>query len=428
MAHITVIDSIMGSGKSTWMMDHINQYHTEDLAQAFMGNPSATERRYLYITPLLEEVDRVIAACPDLDFRDPQPIEGKKYYDLENLLRAGHNICTTHSLFQNLTRATYEMLKTQGYTLVCDEVLSCVEMYDGIKKNDLDFLFGNRMVCLDHDTNRLKWNEDDHHNYQGRFNDIKELCRNGNLVQFRGKMLLWEFPTEFLRCFDHVYILTYLFHGSPMYSYLEADRMQYQMMAIQDGKLVQWSEVDEAPVKATLRDLLTVYEGPANKIGTPQGKENPLSSSWFDRSTDQQLARLKGSTEYFFKEVAGTPSKVNGWTTFKKGRTSLAGSGYTKGFLPVNLRATNAHVDKASMAYLANIFYLPPIKGYFESRGIPVHEELYALSEMIQWLWRGQVRRGDSMQVYVPSERMRSLLKSWLEGDHPVRVALTSCP
>lgn len=424
MAHITVIDSIMGSGKTTWMMDHINRTHNRGSLRALPGVPSASPRKYLYITPLLEEVERVIAACPELDFRDPQPIEGKKYYHLETLLKAGHNICTTHSLFQNLTRATYEMIKDQGYTLVCDEVLSCVEMYDGIKKADLDFLFANRMIYTDQETSRIRWNEEDHHSYQGRFNDIKELSRNGNLVQFRGKMLLWEFPSEFLRCFEQVYILTYLFQGSPMSSYLAADGLEYVLMAVQDGKLVQREEVDESAIKKELRQRLTIYEGPSNKVGSPVGKENPLSSSWFDRSTDAQLDSLRASTEHFFKKVAGTPSKVNAWTTFKKVRGSLAGERYSRGFLPVNLRATNAYADKQAMAYLANIFYLPAIKGYFESKGISVDEDTYALSEMLQWLWRGQVRRGDPMYVFIPSQRMRDLLIAWLSNEASIGVAM----
>jgi hypothetical protein len=66
------------------------------------------------------------------------------------------------------------------------------------------------------------------------------------------------------------------------------------------------------------------------------------------------------------------------------------------------------------MAYLCNWFYHPVIKGYFQDRGIRVNEEAYALSSMIQWIWRSQIRRGDPITLFVPSERMRGLLKQWL--------------
>ena len=42
------------------------------------------------------------------------------------------------------------------------------------------------------------------------------------------------------------------------------------------------------------------------------------------------------------------------------------------------------------MAYLCNWFYHPVIKGYFQERGIKVNDEAYALSSMIQWIWRSQ--------------------------------------
>ena len=40
--------------------------------------------------------------------------------------------------------------------------------------------------------------------------------------------------------------------------------------------------------------------------------------------------------------------------------------------------------------------------------------EAYALSEMVQWIWRTRVRRGESVHVYMPSGRMRGILKTWL--------------
>jgi hypothetical protein len=155
-----------------------------------------------------------------------------------------------------------------------------------------------------------------------------------------------------------------------------------------------------------------------NKVGESVGKENPFSSSWFDRADSYTLEKLRASTEYFFKKLAQTPSKQNAWTTFKKVKAQISGVGYGRGFLPNNLRATNDYIHKTSLAYLCNIFYLPPIRGYFTDRKIPVYEDLFSLSEMLQWLWRGQIRRGDPIHVFIPSARMRRLLMLWLESDN----------
>jgi len=56
------------------------------------------------------------------------------------------------------------------------------------------------------------------------------------------------------------------------------------------------------------------------------------------------------------------------------------------------------------------------IKGYFEDRRITVHEDLYALSEMIQWIWRSRIRDELPIKVFIPSERMRSLFVRWLNS------------
>ena len=398
------------------MLKKINQEYEAGIAQAFT-NSLHKDPRYLYITPSLAEVDRVTQACPSLDFRDPEPIEGRKYYHLDKLIEEGRNICTTHSLFKMLTRATYAKLREHGYTLVIDEVLNCVELFEELSKKDREHLFSNQMLTIEENTQRVLWNEDQFHDYSGRFNDIKELCRNGNLVLSRGAVLIWEFPLEFLKCFEQVYILTYLFHGSTMAAYLTAGNVYPQMMAVQDNKLVSWDEVDEASIKERLRSCITVYDGPGNRIGARKDKENPLSASWYKRADTRELEKLRASTEHFFKSIAGTPSQDNSWTTFKDFRKVLSGKGYTKGFLPNNLRATNDYIDKKSSAYLCNTFLHPYVRGHFTDRGIMVYEDLYALSEMLQWLWRGQVRRFDPITVFIPSERMRKLLMSWLESD-----------
>jgi hypothetical protein len=136
------------------------------------------------------------------------------------------------------------------------------------------------------------------------------------------------------------------------------------------------------------------------------------------------MKNLKSSTEMFFKRVAKTPSALNGWTTFKKAKQALKGGGYGRGFIPINAKATNDYIDKRSMAYLANVFHQPTIKGFFEQRGVPVYEDLHALSEMIQWVWRSGIRKEEPepITVFVPSERMRGLLIEWLSSDNTAEL------
>jgi len=414
---ITIIDSIMGSGKTSLIVEHINHTYRDYLGQC-VDDHSVLAPKFLYVTPLLTEVDRINEACPGLNFRDPQPVEGKKLYHLSSLIEQGANICTTHALFQNLTKNICEKLKAQNYTLVIDEALECVKIFDDLSKSDKDLLFRDGLVFVEEGTNRLKWNHKDDSAYQGKFSHIRDLCDNGNLVQYRDKALIWEFPTDFLRCFEEAFILTYMFLGSPMSAYLRAEGLDHDIMTINDKrKLVPWDEAsDDDVTKEKLKGLITVYEGPGNRWGEAKGKSKPFSKSWFQRRSQRDLAGIKATTQHWFKMSAQTLSHHNAWTTFKDVKKDLSGDRYARGFIPCNAKATNDHIEKRSLAYLCNVYYNPFIKGYFQDRGIEVHEDLFALSEMVQWIWRSQIRRSDPITVFIPSERMRSLFVQWLHS------------
>lgn len=56
------------------------------------------------------------------------------------------------------------------------------------------------------------------------------------------------------------------------------------------------------------------------------------------------------------------------------------------------------------------------MKHYFELQGIKVDEDAFATSEMIQWIWRSAIRKGEPITLYIPSDRMRNLFIKWLNN------------
>jgi len=40
------------------------------------------------------------------------------------------------------------------------------------------------------------------------------------------------------------------------------------------------------------------------------------------------------------------------------------------------------------------------------------------LSELIQWVWRSAIRDGNSINIYIPSSRMRNLFIEWLNNEN----------
>lgn len=438
MAPVVVIDSIMGAGKTTYIIDHMNRAHEKALGDLLSNRSKAQPPRFLYVTPLLAEVDRVKTMCPMLDFRDPQPIDGRKYYGLDNLIAQGHNIATTHALFGLLSGDTLEKLKAAGYVLVIDEVLTAVDYFQLLTKDDLALLFSTDRVYVD-GASHLRWNHVAAPNYRGKFENIRNLCNNGNLIAWsmsgqgfepgkRGSVLLWQFPVDFLAVFKEVYLLTYLFHGSPMRAYLEAEGVAFDMRTVVDKgrSLAPWSSSVERDAKERIRRHLKVYEGHLNDVGAPppNSRSNPFSKGWFTSRGKAATDNARSAATNYFRSHTrnGMEARQLAWTTFKDQRKALVGKGYRHHtqWIPLNAKATNDFRHKTVLAYLANRFSIPEIRGYFESRGVDVYEDLYALSEMVQWLWRSAIRddrEPRDVHVFIPSTRMRELLKLWLSCD-----------
>ena len=56
----------------------------------------------------------------------------------------------------------------------------------------------------------------------------------------------------------------------------------------------------------------------------------------------------------------------------------------------------------------------PIEKAFFEDNNVVVNEDLLALSDLIQWIFRGSIRNDTPMKIYIPAVRMRDLLYKFL--------------
>ena len=104
------------------------------------------------------------------------------------------------------------------------------------------------------------------------------------------------------------------------------------------------------------------------------------------------------------------------WTTKKEFKKLLESNGNKKGFISLNIKATNEYKDTYNLAYIYNRFLNPLEKGFFTSNDIKVDEDIFALSELIQWIWRSRIRDNKPINIYIPSQRMRNLLIDWLDN------------
>ena len=388
----------MGRGKSSAAINHINNHPDE---------------RFLVITPYLDEVDRYKKSCPSHHFKEPFRRNGSKLIDIKHLIRNGENVVSTHALFQRFDQELINLCQSLHYTLIMDEVAEVVQEYE-IKKDDIDILL--RDFCDVDDRGKLIWRDEDQEYAGDFFYEIKNLCNLGGLAIIRGKILMWLFPVEVFKAFSDVYILTYMFNAQLQRYYYDYYNLKYSYWHIEGnaidnyrftpGKAFHYFSTDYGNIINILDNTKM------NVIGDP---DYSLSKSWYDKYKGSALiTQLKNNLLNYFRHIRNDNSKDNIWTTFKEYKQSLSGKGYTKGFIPLNMRATNAYRDRTSAAYMVNVFLNPIIKGFFTDHGVTVDEDGYALSEMLQWIWRSAIRDGNPIWIYIPSKRMRTLLQNWI--------------
>ena len=128
------------------------------------------------------------------------------------------------------------------------------------------------------------------------------------------------------------------------------------------------------------------------------------------------MTKVKNNTYNYFKRVIKGKSEFNMWTVFDDYMTQCKGKGYSKGYIACNARATNEYKNKTNLAYLCNRFYNPLIKQFFMDKDVQVDEDSWALSELIQWIFRSAIRENNEINLYIPSKRMRDLLIEWLNN------------
>ena len=390
---IKVIDAICGAGKTSYAIEYVNTH---------------PEETFIYITPFLREVERLKKSCPLSKFIEPtNEKRGRKFDNFHSLLKHSRNIVATHALFRMATQETKDLIEAGGYTLVLDEVMDVLEELP-LKRDDLPTILSQELAHID-DQGVLIWDKPD---YDGRYNDIKVMCENHSLFVVNGCVLMWTFPAEVFASFKNVVILTYMFDAQIQRYYYDLHGVEYEYYGVRKNEQSHYELCEYTkPCGAAIADLIEIYEGKLNSVGD---KEFSMSKTWYDRNRKTGVGTLKANIYNYFFNVLDVKSKDTIWTTFKQHYERTKGKGYTKGFLASNARATNEYRDRYAIAYPINKYITPTMVHFFKQRGIEVDQDKFALSEMIQFIFRSRLRTGQKVWIYIPSERSRDLLKGFL--------------
>ena len=210
---VKVCDALCGAGKTLSCINMMN---------------NNTDEKFIFITPYLDEVERIKQSCAVRNFVEPVRNKDNHYsklQDIPDLLRAGKNIASTHALFSCYTDEIKQLIKDQHYILVLDEVIDLFQPV-GLDAEDVNFLLRNNIAKKQDDN--VIWDDD---MYQGTlFNEIMQMSNSKNLKDYDGSFFFWALPIDVFQCFSGAYVLTYMFEYQMLKYFFDVNGVEYELI------------------------------------------------------------------------------------------------------------------------------------------------------------------------------------------------------
>lgn len=407
MTRFNVIDSLMGSGKTQYVIQYVNA--------------APEDMKFIYITPYLDEVERFKTNVTSREVFEPSTAnrEGTKLEGLKVLIRGGFDIASTHALLQTADREVVELLQENNYHLIIDEALDVIETVDNMTAQDIQILKSLSGLIETDEKGAVKWC-DDQVGKDSVYQVIYLLANAGTLYVVNDVAFVKIFSDEILRSFETVTVCSYLFKYSQMRMYYDMLDIEYTTHSVKYNdaagvyELIEYNPLRED--RKTLYQLMNVYEGKYND----NLSDIKLSSSKLRSYPDfpqgrEKLDAITSAVRQFFRAFKDDKEGACYWTTLECMYDYIRPQGYKSDDckISLNARATNQYSDGYCMAYIYDRYPNPVIKQFFTSNGVEYDSDGWAVADVLQWIYRGRIRNGKDIQLFMPAKRMRKILKQW---------------
>lgn len=402
------LDAPTGAGKTTAIINKINNEATD--SGDFMG-----PNRFLVVTPYKNEVDRICQATPCV-----QP-DGIKRADLKRLLASGENICCTHALCALLDSDTLDIIENSGYQyhLIIDEEIAVIQdivgnkrivnkqtpsLIDRYGRQDFKLAAQDNLIIVDPDTAAITWNSDHTYNSKkyktdGIYDDLRRRLETTDLYM-HGSGVIQLMKRKVWQAFASVTFCSYRMKESYLAYYCRLYSININYQHLENNEIVD----GYLSLKPAKLDKIVLSTKHSNQSCT-------YSKGWYQEhvktptNLSEKAKQLRADFRQFRETVVPheVPKKNYYWTCYKGYETILADQRHLvkSRWHPCNLKATNSLTDRRIIGYFVNRFANVNIKGFLRSRNIPINEQELALSELIQFVWRSNIRTTDSNTVYV---------------------------
>jgi len=415
--HTVIIDRPCGTGKTTEMLASLKPH-----------------LKYILVTPSLTEITRFIKDSPlNVEIVAPLDNRGPKLIQLEKLLDEGKSVAITHKLFFMTLKLAPKMA---DYHIIVDEAPNPVTFINSIDIQAFnEVLVNDGYATVNPETRQVvpteRWkryerpskDQDGEPTYSNRIhNDIYKPAIQGQLHAGSNGVFAIATPNQVLLAGLSLTVMTFLSEGTYIRAYLN-------MLSDGNSKAVYEEELewpDGWLEKA--RSLITV------ETLTLPDNINLSFMKQTRRSSDKTCRAIGNTLKKLFErrwigvdrtEVLITCARDK-WFDDRKGRyagqwaqhSRLFGRDYGKGgvkWLPNKTRGTNDFKELSHMIYLYSMSPNPMVQNFLGVAGRKFADQ-YALSELVQLVWRLRIRQREPLPitVVIPCDRMRSIFENWL--------------
>lgn len=403
---VIIKDQPCGSGKTSKMLKSL-----------------CSDKLYLIVVPYKSEIVRVLDAAGHLGFQEPlehMTDKNTKRSALIKLVQLKRSIVTTHSLYNDLGKLAAEGL-FQEYHIIIDEVPEVIKSITSLSKTSLDeFYISKGYLEVSKDglcKPTAKWHSS-HSEVSDTLNPkIIAAAEAASLFVSKNGMFFRAIPTMlFFEC-KTLTVLTYKALGSYLVQYLDKFGISYKLEVDQqeDGKF-----------KAQAKQLITIVSSKSlSNLNFTYSKQITYSEKSKEikaiRSALKNL-RTREMNGIPLDQIMITCAEEN-WRNpkaYQAGKLQLQrfskGTGLGKiNWVSNQTRGTNQYSHCSHLIYLYDKHPVPPFSQWLECSGKQFNDQ-YALTELIQWIWRSRIRNNKPITLYLPSTRMKRLLLNWLNS------------
>ena len=454
----------MGKGKTTSLIKECNKPKYGKDGQ----------KRFIIAVTLKTEIERILAEVKEVSCKT-QRINGHKLEHLKEQIKKGENIVCTHSLFNMIDDEVIQLIKESkfSYDLYHDEQpITFTGIFGGVSEgnfsgkasgktkeerawnerllakigeDEIYSLFKAGILVRESNLTEKEVNDftdsvcykrivlNKNHKIASKtiFKPFYEFMKAHTLYAYGDNNTNEYIPTTLIAftkidvftAFSEVWVLSYLIKDSILENYLKLNLINKEDIHyyhVQDNEFIEGYEYEYPSNLARL----SIYNENNDNLDTALSKADYLKY----KKEDFEL--LYSSSRNFVRKMTNKEPSIKNCivTTFsgyedkiKKGRKKFA----NKCFVPCNIKATNDYQEITEVIYLCDRYINPLLKQFLEQLNIRFNEKLFALSEIVQLVWRSNIRVQDSIKtvhVYIPNKRMRDIFSEWLVDGKNIEV------